>query len=267
MADDPEEPSEDVGEERPLSALAELALCENLAQTSGWAARWSAEVSRAHGALLWAPDTVHPLFLCIGAHGDGTDRFLRRSAPRDSGIVRELVRDRHALALERGEFAGSDDPFVRGLPEDTLAIVAIPLEAEGIVVALLTLLFERQDDPDAALTRLSGFLEEAAPALGRALRAERKTIGMLRAIERLTNLYDLSKAFGSTIEFKDLTGLITRKAADFATAEVASLWMLEGEEVVLAATAFNDNYDLDHPPDAVGSSVVGDLLADQTAVR
>ncbi|HEY7727565.1 MAG TPA: hypothetical protein VID50_03855, partial [Candidatus Eisenbacteria bacterium] len=96
MADDPEEPSEEVGEERPLSALAELALCENLAQTSGWAARWSAEVSRAHGALLWAPDTVHPLFLCIGAHGDGTDRFLRRSAPRDSGIVRELVRDRHA---------------------------------------------------------------------------------------------------------------------------------------------------------------------------
>ena len=46
------------------SALAELALCENLSQTSGWAAKWSAELTRADAALLWAPDTVNPLFLC-----------------------------------------------------------------------------------------------------------------------------------------------------------------------------------------------------------
>ncbi|MGH9369331.1 MAG: GAF domain-containing protein, partial [Thermoanaerobaculia bacterium] len=253
--------------ERPLSALAELALCENLAQTSGWAARWSAEVSQADGALLWAPDTIHPLFLCIGAHGEGTDRFLRRSAPRDTGIVRELVRDRLALTLERGDFEESDDPFVNGLPERVVAAVALPLEAEGVVVALLVLLFERQADPDATLTRLSGFLEDAAPALGRALRAERKTVGMLRAIERLTNLYDLSKAFGSTIDWSDLTALITRKANDFASAEAASLWVLQGDEVVLASTSINDNYDVDHPPEAVGATVVGDLMADQTSLR
>ena len=59
-----------------VSALAELALCENLSQTSGWAARWSSQVSGADGALLWAPDAVHPLFLCIGAHGEGTQAFL-----------------------------------------------------------------------------------------------------------------------------------------------------------------------------------------------
>jgi len=34
------------------SALAELALCENLSQTSGWAAKWSAELTRADAALL-----------------------------------------------------------------------------------------------------------------------------------------------------------------------------------------------------------------------
>lgn len=253
--------------ERPLSALAELALCENLAQTSGWAAHWSAEVARADGALLWAPDTVHPLFLCIGAHGEGTERFLRRSVPRDTGLVWELVRDRHAIALERSEFAGSQDPFVSGLPESVAAAVAIPLEAEGLVVALLILLFGRRTNPDAALARLSGFLEDATPALGRALRSERKTVGMLRAIERLTNLYDLSKAFGSTIEWKELTQLIVRKAVDFATAEIASLWLLEGEEAALAASAVNDNYEVESPPGAVGATVVGDVLADQAAVR
>jgi RND family efflux transporter MFP subunit len=268
MPDDPAgTPPEGHETERPISALAELALCENLAQTSGWAAHWSAEMSEADGALLWAPDTVHPLFLCIGAFGKGTETFLRRSAPRDAGIIWELVRDRNPIALERSDFAGSSDPFLQGLSEEVQAGVAIPLQAEGLVVALLLLLFHRQEDPDAALERLAGFLEDATPALGRALRSERKTVGMLRAIERLTNLYDLSKAFGSTIEWKDLTALIVRKAADFVTAESASLWLLQGEEVVLAASAINDNYDVESAPEAVGATVVGDILADQMTLR
>src|SRR6185503_18253799 len=66
--------------------------------------------------------------------------------------------------------------------------------------------------------------------------------GMLHAIERLTNLYDLSKAFGSTIDMEELSEIIVKKATDFANAEMGSLWMLEGEgEVGLAATAANEN--------------------------
>jgi len=224
-------------------------------------------MSHADGALLWAPDTVHPIFLCIAAHGDGTRPFLRRSVPRDTGLTWELVRDRQAVALERSEFEGSDDPFLAGLPPETAACVAIPLEAEGLVVALVLLLFRQREDPDVAIHRLTGFLEDAAPALGKALRSERKTVGMMRAIERLTNLYDLSKAFGSTIDWKALTGLIVRKAADFASAEMASLWFLEGTEVVLAAHAVNENYEVESPREAVGATIVGDVLADQTPVR
>ena len=102
-------------------ALAELALCENLSQTSGWAARWSASMTGADAALLWAPDTVHPLFLCIGAHGagarsdsppvDSSRRGLRpRHGPRPSrdrarpGRPRRLgrpVRARRARGLSR----------------------------------------------------------------------------------------------------------------------------------------------------------------------
>ncbi|HYB53426.1 MAG TPA: efflux RND transporter periplasmic adaptor subunit [Thermoanaerobaculia bacterium] len=268
MPDDPEGTlPEGPAAEHPVSAMAELALCENLSQTSGWAAHWSAQTAEADGALLWAPDTVHPLFLCIGAYGEGVERFLRRSVPRDEGLAWELVRDRRAIALERQELSESQDPFIAGLPPETAACVAIPLQAEGLIVALLVLLFREQADPDAALERLSGFLDEAIPALGRALRAERKTVGMLRAIERLTNLYDLSKAFGSTIEWRDLTELIVRKAADFATAETASLWMLQGDELVLAASGVNDNYEVENAPAAVGTSVIGDVLASQAALR
>ncbi len=249
------------------SALAELALCENLAQTSGWAARWSASVSGADGALLWAPDTVHPLFLCIGAYGEDTARFLRLTAPRETGMVHDLVRDRKTIPLVRSDFASSQDPWLKGLPGEIEACLAVPLEAEGLVVGLLALLFRKTPDTDETLTLLESFIQHASPALGRALRAERKTVGMLHAIERLTNLYDLSKAFGSTIDWRELTGLIARKAVDFATAEVASLWMLKGEELTLAATAVNENYDVENPSEAVGASVAGDVLADQSLLR
>ena len=274
MADKPKGPEDDPAEteddgadaEAEVSALAELALCENLSQTSGWAARWSATMAGADATLLWAPDTVNPLFLCIGASGEGVDKFLRRAAPRETGIVHDLVRDRLPLVLA-GEELRTADPFVRGLPPTIRASLAVPLEAEGLVVGLLALFFTEMPDADDALARLERFLEQAAPALGRALRSERKTVGMLHAIERLTNLYDLSKAFGSTIDFEELSALIARKAADFATAEAASLWMLEGEEVGLSATAVNENYDVENVPDAVGASVVGDVMANQEPLR
>ncbi|HEY4231330.1 MAG TPA: GAF domain-containing protein, partial [Thermoanaerobaculia bacterium] len=288
MADEPQQPDDEtvatedeptevpdeesggvaVSGDTEASVLAELALCENLSQTSGWAARWSASMAGADGVLLWAPDTVHPLFLCIGAYGRGLERILRRSVPRDQGLAHDLVRDRSAIALDRDEIVASTDPFLRGVPPEFQACLAVPLQAEGIVVGLLSLFFAHSADADETLTRIEGFLHHAAPALARALRSERKTVGMLHAIERLTNLYDLSKAFGSTIDVDELARLIVGKAADFATAEVASLWLLdsEGGEVTLGGTGVNENYDVQAPA-AVGMTLVGDVIADQAAIR
>jgi GAF domain-containing protein/biotin carboxyl carrier protein len=259
--------SEELAAGAQAVALAELALCENLAQTSGWAAKWSAEVSGADAALLWAPDTVHPLFLCIGAHGAGTGKALRRAVGRTEGVVRALIRDRRPIALDRAALdAAAADPWLQGIPPDAKACLAVPLEAEGVVVGLLALLFREPPAAEAALPHLEGFLKHAVPALARALRSERKTVGMLHAIERLTNLYDLSKAFGSTIDLAELDGLIARKAADLAAAETASVWLLAGDELRLAATAHNENYDVENAPAAVGGPIVGDLVADRETV-
>jgi RND family efflux transporter MFP subunit len=250
------------------SALAELTLCENLAQTSGWAAKWSAQVAEADGAVLWAPDTVQPVFLCIAAEGEGMRPFLKRSASRETGIVHDLIRDKRPITVERKNFAPQDAWF-KGMPPAIQACLAIPLEVEGFLVGMLGLLFKQVPRTDQKLAALKAFLQHAAPALARALRSERKTVGMLHAIERLTNLYDLSKAFGSTIDLEELNQIIVRKAVDFAVAEVGSLWLLESEsaDVVLAATAVNENYDIENAPEAVGSSVVGNLLVSQRVVR
>jgi RND family efflux transporter MFP subunit len=262
MTDDPE-----VGRTQEAEALAELTLCENLAQTSGWAARWSAAQSGADGALLWAPDTLHPLFLCIGASGTGTEMALRRSVPSDEGFVAELLEAGEPLTLTAVDLLGATDPFLKAIPKGTESALVVPLQAEGIVVGIVTLLLNAGGDPDEALAAVDEFQEYAAPALGRALRSERKTVGMLRAIERLTNLYDLSKAFGSTIDLADLSQIIAGKAADFLHAEAASLWLLDGDEVVLSASAVNESYTVEPAPQSVGSSVVGDVLVSREVLR
>ena len=276
MADEPEEPEDESRSKRrptarrEVSALAELALCENLSQTSGWAARWSATMAGADATLLWAPDTVHPLFLCIGASGEGVEKLLRRSAPRETRATSTSSSATGSRSFSPATELASDDPFVRGRPRSSGRASPCRSRPRASIVGLLALFFtEIAGRRSTALARLERFLEQAAPALGRALRAERKTVGMLHAIERLTNLYDLSKAFGSTIDIeRALRRSSCARPPTSSTAEVGlALDRSTARTSPLAATAVNDNYDVESPPDAVGASVVGDVIADQETLR
>ena len=255
-ADGPEEGALD-------SALSELIPCETLAQTCAWAARWLAAMPGADAALVWTPDPIHPVFTCTGIAGEGLGRVLQQSVPRSDGFVRRLIRDREAFVLTEAELLVTDDPWLASAARNFRTGVALPFDsADGVIGAAAVLFREEGADARAALDALSVFVPHAAQAVARALKQDKKTSGMLHAIERLTNLYDLSKAFGATLEWTELTAIIARKAVDFANAEVASLWVLQGSEgeVALAGTAVNENYDIAHPPDSIGASVVGDVL-------
>ena len=248
-------------------ALIELARCETLAQRAAWAARFSARATGADAALLYLADSAQPGFVCAGAWGEETARRLRRTAGRDTGLARDLLRDRVPRLLRGGEAAAAD-PLLEGLPQGAAAYLGAPLLEGKSVFGLLTLAF-RQPPSNTALAGLESFLPEAAAALDTGLRADRKTAGHLQAIERLTSLYDLTKAFGSTIDLAELSAIIARKAADFTSAEVASFWTLDAAagEVGLAATAVNENYDFEGAPEAVGGALVGDVVAGQTTIR
>ena len=255
------------GLETPI--IAELVTCENLAQTATWAARWCAAAAGAEAAVLWAPDPVQPMYFCAGVFGSGVRPFLRRTAGRDEGAVLSLLRGREAIAFRREKFSGSKDPFLAGAPDWTEALLALPIEAEVGVFFLLGLFYREPAALEASVEGLGPAARTAADALARSLRAERKSGGMLHAIERLTNLYDLSKAFGSTLDEAELSQIIVRKAADLTVGEVASLWFLDAEkgEVSLSGTAVNENYDVEAPPAAVGGSVIGDVVTGKGAAR
>ncbi|MBK9062567.1 MAG: GAF domain-containing protein [Acidobacteria bacterium] len=251
------------------SALAELAVCEGFTQIAAYAARRAAAAAGADAALLFSPDAAQAGFVCAGAWGEGTPKALRRAAPRDRGLLHELLRDRSAVLLGKERFARSDDALLMTAPSGAEACLLLPVVQDRAVAAVVALFFRRAPDPAPVLAKTLPFLEAVVPALAKARAAERKASGMLQAIERLTSLFDLSKAFGSTIDLAELDRLIVQKAADFCACEAASLWFLEGDggEVVLAATAVNPNYDIAAPPASVGASVVADVLVNAEVLR
>ena len=245
------------------SALSELVACETLAQVCSWAARWLQAFAGADAVLVWTQDPVHPVFTCTAASGEGIGRVLRRTAPRADGYVRRLIRDHEPFGISEAELLVTDDPWLAPVAKSFGACLALPFQTEGGVTANAAVLFRNAGtDLEAALAAVAGFLPAVTSAVAKTLGQDKKTAGMLHAIERLTNLYDLSKAFGSTLEWSELTKIIAQKGVDFANAEVASLWIMGGEEgeVALAATAVSENYEIPNAPGSVGASIVGDAL-------
>jgi RND family efflux transporter MFP subunit len=254
--------------EAESGALGELARCETVAQKAAWAARWCVRLSGADVALVFCVDAPSGGWIALGASGESAAKSLRRVVPRDAGVAREAARSRTLRVMRRDDAASVSDPIVSLLPGGSGSVLIAPLLLDKGAAGVVALSF-RQEPAGDRLGRLEAFLPDAAAALDRAQLAERKTAGQLFAIERLTSLYDVSKAFGSTIDLGDLSRLIARKAADFAVAEVASFWLFDAEagEVSLAATAVNGNYEVANPPESVGGTIVSDVLADRANLR
>src|SRR5258708_7678267 len=123
------------------AALAQLLVCETLAQTSAWAARWLARIAGADAALVWTTDPIHPAFTCTGATGEGIGRVLQQSVPRGEGIVWRLVRDREPFALTAAELLVANDPWLPPSVRNFGVCLALPLEAEDGVIGAAAVFF------------------------------------------------------------------------------------------------------------------------------
>lgn len=244
--------------------LSELNACGSLAQIAGWLARWSASLAPAQGALVWIADVELPDFRCAGAWGTGIEGNLRRSVPRDLPLLRNVSRARETLLILRSELEPAG--WLAPLSPEVAAAVTMPLRKGDEVVAVLALLFGEVPEARNVARRLEELLRQATVALVRAHDSEKRRVGTFHAVERLTSLYDLSKAFVSTLDLSELYEIIARKAALFAEAEVATLWLLDasGNDVIHASTAVSERFQIE-APDAVGSSIVGDILASGVA--
>ena len=102
--------------------LAELARCTGLGERSMWAARWAARLSGADTAVLFVVDPAQAALICTGASGDAAAKSLRRAFPRETGLARDVLRDRGARLVRTDEIASLADPLVQAVPGGAAAV-------------------------------------------------------------------------------------------------------------------------------------------------
>ena len=210
--------------EAESAMLAELARCREPRRALGLGGGWAARVSGADGARPLRPGSGPGDARLRRARPARRHRGAAPDASRDGGLAPEVLRDR----ANPGRARTTPGPPRRRAPLRGRPTALVSRSCSSGERPASSSSASREAPARARLTA-----PRAVPAprggvrrLARAAEGGRRPPG---AIERLTSLYDLSKAFGSTIDLGELSTLVVRKAADFAAAEAASLWFLERE--------------------------------------
>jgi RND family efflux transporter MFP subunit len=109
-------------------------------------------------------------------------------------------------------------------------------------------------------------LEESARLAAAAIVARRAQevmgSGMLRAVTRLTQLYDISRSFNSTIEFFELGPIICNRTTSVMDVESCSLWLVNGTEMFCYSVAGRYKGEMVGCLETDAGTIVGEMLRD-----
>jgi RND family efflux transporter MFP subunit len=110
------------------------------------------------------------------------------------------------------------------------------------------------------LSSLQPLAEVSASALANAVEYEKERHATLSSISRLTQLYDLEKVFGSTLELDQLLPIIGSKFREVLECQAVNVWLLQGDEsLVLMQQAGADPTVEEGVEQRVGEGIAGDV--------
>ncbi len=229
----------------------------------------SKQISRtlnAENLLLWIYDDVGRTLRCDASMLTTLSRALvRQSRPADSGLLADILQadaprrfaDLKAIThlneaadgivLQSAVFAP-----LRNRAEPVGVIEAVNMQGGQFTVADLALLNE--------FTLLAG------PAIVARKSQEALGSGMLQAVTRLTQLYDISRSFNSTIEFSELAPIICNRTVSVMDVESCSLWLVDRAEMVCCAVVGQYRRELVGHAETEAGTVIGEMLRDNAAL-
>lgn len=219
---------------------------------------------RAENLLVWIYDEKQQQLRCEASRLTNLNSSLvRDSLPAETGILSEVLHSDSVRRLEDFHAqAGSS------MPEGTIlsSVILAPLrDREWSVGVIESLNKEGRFSADDAelLAELAGL---AAPAI-RARREENElSAGMLHAVTRLTQLYDVSQSFNSTIDLTELIPIICNRTASVMEVESCSLWLVEKNELVCREVIGRYRHDLVGRAEADAGTPLGEMLRDDAAL-
>ena len=212
----------------------------------------------AENLLVWIYDEKQQQLRCEASRLTNLNSSLvRETLPSETGILSEVLHSDSVRRLE--DFHAQAGSSVL---EGTIlsSVILAPLrDRERSVGVIESLNKEGRFSADDAelLAELAGL---AAPAI-RARREENElSAGMLHAVTRLTQLYDVSQSFNSTIDSTELFPIICNRTASVMDVESCSLWLVEKEELVCREVIGHYRREVVGHAETDAGTIVGEML-------
>jgi RND family efflux transporter MFP subunit len=176
----------------------------------------------AHEAelLYWAPKGT---FGEVGIH----DRVI----DSESGLLGQLMQDPSPILRSGAALKREDYPHI-DVRRTLRSLCYVPLIKDESLVGAIEILSFDGELTEEAVEALQPAAQLGAMALASAQSYEEERHGTLTSISRITQMYDLEKAFSSTLEMGELLPLIGSKFLEILSAEAINIWLLHPDETL-----------------------------------
>ena len=158
--------------------------------------------------------------------GDGAEPD--RVIPAEAGTLGSLFRDRQLIVFE-GRALVREDYAHLSVRRTLKYLACVPLlHKEALIGSIEILSFDALLDR-TSLAALEPLAEVAAQALVSSQQYEKERDDSLTSITRLTQFYDIEKAFSSTLEMDELLPIIGNKIRESLDCQGVNLWLVQGD--------------------------------------
>lgn len=217
----------------------------------------------AENAIVWIYDGASRSLRAETSTLTTLKRELLRLRTEDSGFLHELLQSKESRTVDELSAATHLAHNSEGLELHSCLFAPMFDRNDPIgIIEAINVQGKKFTTTDVSL--LDEFAKLAAPAIVARRTQEAMGSGMLRAVTRLTQLYDISRSFNSTIEFFELAPIICNRTSSVMDVESCSLWLVNGPDMFCYSVAGRYRSDLVGYVETDAGTIVGEMLRDNT---
>jgi len=181
------------------------------------------------------------------------------SVPAEYGTLGMIASKIRPFALSAKELAREEYAHLN-VRRTLNSLGYLPLTHQGRLLGAIEILSFETELTSATMQSLQPIADVSASALANAVNYEEERHSALSSISRLTQLYDLEKVFGSTLELDQLLPIIGSKFREVLECQAVNVWLLQGDEsLLLMQQAGTDPTIQEGATQKPGEGVAGDI--------
>jgi len=213
---------------------------------------------------LLQEDEEGPFWSARATAGDGAEPDS--VVPAEAGTLGSLFRDPQVMVFD-GKTLVREDYAHLNVRRTLKYLASVPLLHKEALIGSIEILSFDAILHRTSLESLEPLAEIAAQALVSSQEYEKERDDSLTSITRLTQFYDIEKAFSSTLEMSELLPIIGNKIRESLECDGVNLWLIQGDgSLSLMYQAGVDPTTKQGMTQKEGEGIVGDVSENGEAV-